>query len=67
VVFSDGIAEARNAGEAEFGQEGVAAVTVRERGREARALADAILDQVGRHLGAGRAIDDQTLIVVKRR
>jgi sigma-B regulation protein RsbU (phosphoserine phosphatase) len=67
VVFSDGVAEARNAGEEEFGQQGVAAIAVRERGREARGLHDAIFEQVTRHLGAARLNDDQTLIVVKRR
>jgi serine phosphatase RsbU (regulator of sigma subunit) len=45
----------------------VAAVATRERGREARALHDAIFEQVTRHVGAARINDDQTLIVLKRR
>ncbi len=66
IVFSDGVSEAVNADDEEFGEERIAAVAVAEPGATAAELIEKILQAVGRH-AAGRAQhDDMTLVVIRR-
>lgn len=66
VLFSDGVVEARDVLEQEFGQERVANVAARERDAEALRLHDALFEELDRHVGAAGITDDHTLVVVKR-
>lgn len=66
IVFSDGVSEAVNADDEEFGEERIAEVAAADPGATAAELIEKILREVGRH-AAGRAQhDDMTLVVVKR-
>lgn len=67
VLFSDGVAEARDAEEQEFGLERIATVVARERDAEAMRLHDELFEALDRHRGGAAITDDRTLIVVKRR
>jgi len=65
VVFSDGILEAANAKDEEFGEEGVIASAERNRFLAPADLCSAILDDVRIFLGKELPQDDQTLLVVR--
>ena len=66
VVFSDGISEAVNNADEEFGEERVSDLAATNHDASAAELIEKILQDVGRH-AAGRAQhDDMTLVVLKR-
>jgi sigma-B regulation protein RsbU (phosphoserine phosphatase) len=66
LVFSDGISEAVNNAEEEFGESRLGELAAANPGASAAELIEQILREVVRH-AAGRAQhDDQTLVVVKR-
>ncbi|TFG79824.1 MAG: GAF domain-containing protein [Chrysiogenales bacterium] len=66
VVFSDGISEAVNDRDEEFGEERVSDLAATNQDASAAELIEKILQDVGRH-AAGRAQhDDMTLVVIKR-
>jgi serine phosphatase RsbU (regulator of sigma subunit) len=67
VLFSDGVVEARDALDQEFGQERIASVVAREREAAAARLHDQLLRELDVHLGGEAVTDDRTLVVVKRR
>ena len=63
VVFSDGIIEAANAGDEEFGEERILAAVERNWAKSPAEIRDAILSAVKGFLGTGLPHDDQTLMV----
>ena len=65
VLFSDGITEAPNRREEQFGEERLIAVVQQTRDLPARAICDAILAAVRAFTGDRPAPDDQTLLVVR--
>ena len=65
VVFSDGILEAANARDEEFGEAGVIAAVERNRDRAPGEICSAILADVKTFLGNELPQDDQTLLVVR--
>jgi hypothetical protein len=67
VVYTDGVTEAIDREEHEFGEERLGEVACAERHRSPHEIADAILTAVGQHTGGGPAFDDVTLMVIKRR
>ena len=66
VLFTDGITEAEDSAEEEFGLERVAEVTAKLSQPSADKLCDAILKAVEAHTGGGALHDDATLLVVER-
>lgn len=67
VVFTDGVTEAVDGEEREFGEERVGEVARRTRDRSPQEIVNAILTAVGQHTGGAPAMDDVTLMVLKRR
>ena len=65
VLFSDGITEAPNRRDEQFGEERLMAVVEQTRELPARAICDAILAAVRTFIGDRPAPDDQTLLVVR--
>ncbi len=65
IVFSDGIAEATNANEEEFGEERIAQIAREQRERHPRMICDAMVSGIGKFLGALKPHDDQTLLIVR--
>ena len=65
VVYSDGILEAANARDEEFGEEGVLAAVERNRDQAPGEICAAILADVKKFLGKELPQDDQTLLVVR--
>jgi sigma-B regulation protein RsbU (phosphoserine phosphatase) len=66
VLFTDGITEAEDHEEEEFGVERVADVTAKLSEPSADKLCDAILEALEAHTGGGALHDDATLLVVER-
>jgi sigma-B regulation protein RsbU (phosphoserine phosphatase) len=66
VVFSDGISEAVNDLDEEFGEERVSELAAANRDASAAELIEKILQSVGLHAGERPQMDDMTLLVVKR-
>ena len=66
VVFSDGISEAVNNTDEEFGEARVYDLAAANRGASATELIEKILQEVGRHAGDRPQMDDMTLVVVQR-
>jgi CRP-like cAMP-binding protein len=65
VLYSDGITEARNAGEEEFGEERMEAVLQSCAQASPRELMDSILAAVSRHCGRRNQDDDMTIVVAR--
>jgi serine phosphatase RsbU (regulator of sigma subunit) len=65
-LFTDGLTEAEDEDEEEFGIERVAEVTTALEDPTAERLCDAILEAVESHTGGGALHDDATLLVVER-
>ena len=65
VVFSDGILEATNVAEAEFGEEGIVASIEKNWSRTPGEICGAVLEAVRVFLGNEPPHDDQTLLVVR--
>jgi len=66
VVFSDGISEAVNNADEEFGEARVSELAQANRDASAAELIEKILQDVGRYTGNRTQMDDMTLLVVKR-
>ncbi len=66
IVFSDGISEALNGAEEEFGEARLSEMAAANRGASAAELIEKILQSVGAHAGNLPQMDDMTLLVVKR-
>ena len=67
VIFSDGVSEALDATDGEFGEERLIDIVREQRAAPADAIQYAILEAVRRHVGTTPQSDDITLVVVKRR
>ena len=65
-LFTDGLTEAEDPDEEEFGLERIATVTASLEDPSAEKLCDSILDAVEDHTGGGSLHDDATLLVVER-
>jgi serine phosphatase RsbU (regulator of sigma subunit) len=63
-LYTDGVTEACNAEEAEFGQKRLLRALKKQKKRSARAIVDAVLDEVQKY-SAGEQGDDVTLIVAR--
>jgi sigma-B regulation protein RsbU (phosphoserine phosphatase) len=66
VLYSDGISEARNASDAEYGDERLAALLPKLRGLAPDEMARACLADLDGFLGGARQADDVTLMVIQR-
>jgi serine phosphatase RsbU (regulator of sigma subunit) len=66
VVFSDGISEAFNAEDEQFGEARLEAVVRSHRAESSAAIIDCIVDEVRRYAAQTPQTDDLTLVVVKR-
>jgi sigma-B regulation protein RsbU (phosphoserine phosphatase) len=66
VVFSDGITEAMNINEEEFGEEKLQSVLIKNKNESAEKLIQIILKEVKHHAGNEPQMDDMTIIVIKR-
>ncbi|MBA2733884.1 MAG: SpoIIE family protein phosphatase, partial [Acidobacteria bacterium] len=65
LIFSDGISEAQNEGDEEYGEDRLARFAVEHRTLSAVELRDAIFSEVDVWSGARERGDDQTLMIVK--
>ncbi len=65
VIFSDGVAEAANARDEEFGDDRIAEIVRRHIALGPQEICDAILREVSSFLGTLKPHDDQTLLVVR--
>ena len=66
LVFSDGISEAINPDEEEFGEDPLPALVNANRESTAMGLIDTIIEEVIRHAGKAPQRDDMTMLVIKR-
>jgi sigma-B regulation protein RsbU (phosphoserine phosphatase) len=66
VVFSDGISEAFNAADEQFGEARLEEVVRSSKNDSAEAIIDRVVEEVRRHAGDIPQADDLTLVVVKR-
>jgi sigma-B regulation protein RsbU (phosphoserine phosphatase) len=66
LLYTDGLVEARDQADVEFGRERAADLLGEHRGLPPRALADAILGSLRGFLGGGAPSDDLSLMVVRR-
>jgi len=66
VLYTDGIPEAWNAAEEEYGEERLRNVLARTAGAAATAVREAVLDDLGAFVGDAHASDDVTLVMVRR-
>jgi len=66
VVSSDGITEAINTGQEQFGQDRLAAIISEHKDLSAAELIDMIIAAVKAHAGNTPQIDDMTLVVIRR-
>ncbi len=66
VIYSDGITEAMNAHQEQFGDENLGKLLAESRNLSAPELIDAIIAAAKKHAGSWPQSDDMTLVVVKR-
>ncbi len=66
IIFSDGISEAINPDEEEFGEDPLPGIISANRDASAMALIDTIIDLVIRHAGKAPQRDDMTMVVIRR-
>jgi sigma-B regulation protein RsbU (phosphoserine phosphatase) len=66
VLYSDGITEAMNDKEEEFGEERLANVIMNNMGASADNLIDVILTHIEDHVGDTPQMDDMTIVIIKR-
>jgi len=67
LLYTDGITESRDAAGGEFGVEGLAGAVRGERDKDAPDILDAVFRRLAEFTGCAEALDDRTLVVVKRR
>lgn len=66
LIFSDGISEAINPNEEEFGEDPLPALVKANRESSATSLIDTIIEEVIKHAGKAPQRDDMTIVVIKR-
>jgi serine phosphatase RsbU (regulator of sigma subunit) len=67
VIYTDGITESRNAGNEEFGVEGLTRAVRGELGMDAPAILEAVFRGLAEFTACAEPFDDRTIVVVKRR
>ena len=65
VAYTDGVSEARNPDDEEYGDERLAALVADSRGLSAAALCARILDAIRQYRGSRQDQDDVTVLVVR--
>jgi sigma-B regulation protein RsbU (phosphoserine phosphatase) len=65
LIYSDGVSEAMNAHEEEFGEERLAALVASNKELPAVALRDLILEKISDFVGEASQYDDLTLVIAK--
>jgi sigma-B regulation protein RsbU (phosphoserine phosphatase) len=66
VIYSDGITEAMNLQEEEFGEERLMSVIKKFNDQTPQKIIDEIIKSVDAHVGTAPQMDDMTLVVIKR-
>jgi sigma-B regulation protein RsbU (phosphoserine phosphatase) len=66
-LYTDGITESRDAGDAEFGVEGLADAVRAAPGQDAQDILETVFRRLAEFTGGVEPFDDRTLVVVKRR
>jgi phosphoserine phosphatase RsbU/P len=66
VIYSDGVTEANNVSEEEFGEERLVEVLRRNRGKPAGVIVNAIMEALGKFTMGAPQGDDITLVVARR-
>ena len=66
ILYTDGITEARNSADQEYGPERLAALLPRSAGLAPQHIATACLEDFGTFLGGASQADDVTLMVISR-
>ena len=66
VIFSDGITEAMNSEEEEFGEERLENVLAQNLDKTSKLIAESILEEVHLHVGNNPQSDDITIMIIKR-
>ncbi|MEM7407633.1 MAG: SpoIIE family protein phosphatase [Pseudomonadota bacterium] len=67
VLYTDGITEAENLKDEQFGLERLCEVIRENWSKSAEAVKEAVVEAVGRHIGKQTVYDDITLVVLKQR
>jgi serine phosphatase RsbU (regulator of sigma subunit) len=67
VIYSDGVTESLNEKEEEFGEARLIEVVQKNRGRTAAGLRDRIDEALTKFVGKADAVDDLTLVILKRK
>ncbi len=65
VLYSDGVVEATNSADEQFGEERLRAILTQSAGKSSTGIRDEIIEQVRLFLGKERAQDDLTLVVAR--
>jgi phosphoserine phosphatase RsbU/P len=65
-VQSDGVSEAMNSDQEQFGEERLQALLLDQKNRTAEEIADEVVKEVRKHAGAHPQSDDITIMVIKR-
>ncbi|MBD2578628.1 AAA family ATPase [Oscillatoria sp. FACHB-1406] len=66
VLYTDGITEAFDINNVEYGIERLIEVVVQNRGREAAEIERAVIEDVRQYIGEQKVFDDITLVVIKK-
>lgn len=66
VVYSDGITEAMNENEEEFGEDRLVEVVTANRENSAIGIIENVMNEANRHAGSMPQMDDMTIVVIKR-
>ena len=66
VVQSDGIGEAMNGNQEQFGEERLQSILLQQKHRSAEEIIDTVVKEVRNHAGAHPQSDDITIMVIKR-
>jgi sigma-B regulation protein RsbU (phosphoserine phosphatase) len=66
IMYTDGLVEAMNDAEEEFGEQRLIEIMRQHKGLDSKALQDKIIQAVNAHLGSNKLEDDFTLIVIKK-
>ena len=67
VVYSDGMTESLNEEGEEFGEARLIEIVQKHRGRSAAGLRDRIDEALTRFVGKASAVDDLTIVILKRK
>ncbi|MEG4813914.1 SpoIIE family protein phosphatase, partial [Microcoleus sp. K5-D4] len=67
VLYTDGITEAFDMNQAQYGIEPLIEVVAINRGQSAAEIKQAVIDDVRRYMGEQKVFDDITLVVIKQK